>query len=633
MEVGTAPGGGEGEERGEGEREGNVLLRMRVACIGRRIDVLVVLFRLLNASLVWTQFDPDEFWQAHEAAHRLAFGYGHRTWEWTHAIRSHAHVLPLALTIYLLRMLRLDSPAAVAWAPRAVQAIASGAADLCLRDFSAAYFGSASVGNMTLICSLCCWFTWYAGVRAYSSSMEATLICVIAKHMAAPVPAGYSAAGQRAWWHLRPRLGSALIALTFLVRPSSLPLTLTLSLVLGLSASTRYQMLRPLEPTMTAAPSSKDGSAQKASTGAPTGLHCVAEARDSAAKTLLSEADASSSTVDWAALCFPAVAVVCVVTLIDCALYNRLVLPAIGFLRFNLQSGAGASEYYGTHPWHWYVVGALPAILAAQAPLLALGVRAATPRQRWLLAPPTLLLLMLSSRPHKELRFLLPVLPFAFCFCGRALAGLGARHRTTVLVIIASTNAPIALYLSMVHQRAPVAVMAALRSESVACSSATQSISVDLLTRCHQTPGHAFLHGPNVTLSILDCAPPSLGFDAASLAQRFPEARGSRCTNDCDCFFAAPGAAIRRRMRDALRKHAAPSHVVLFDELLANAEVSRTLRKTGFREVLRFFHAIEWDGWDGWSPGWRFVDLVLLRRRGACASKRKRRRRLGSHVE
>jgi phosphatidylinositol glycan class B len=127
-----------------------------------QLTVLVILFRLANASLVWTQFDPDEFWQAHEVAHKLVFGYGHLTWEWTHAIRSHVHVLPFALTMAGLRLLRL------AWAPRAVQAVAAALDDICLFDFTSAYFNSSFAGHFALCWSLCSWFVWFAQVRTYS---------------------------------------------------------------------------------------------------------------------------------------------------------------------------------------------------------------------------------------------------------------------------------------------------------------------------------------------------------------------------------------------------------------------------------------------------------------------------------
>lgn len=41
-----------------------------------------VIFRLLNACCSGAFFQPDEYWQSLEVAHRLAHGYGFATWEW-----------------------------------------------------------------------------------------------------------------------------------------------------------------------------------------------------------------------------------------------------------------------------------------------------------------------------------------------------------------------------------------------------------------------------------------------------------------------------------------------------------------------------------------------------------------------
>lgn len=46
--------------------------------------LFLVVFHLLLACLTLTFFQPDEFWQSQEVAHRLSFGYGYLTWEWRH---------------------------------------------------------------------------------------------------------------------------------------------------------------------------------------------------------------------------------------------------------------------------------------------------------------------------------------------------------------------------------------------------------------------------------------------------------------------------------------------------------------------------------------------------------------------
>ena len=44
--------------------------------------LFALLFRLLNALCSRAFFQPDEYWQNLEVAHRWIYGYGYQTWEW-----------------------------------------------------------------------------------------------------------------------------------------------------------------------------------------------------------------------------------------------------------------------------------------------------------------------------------------------------------------------------------------------------------------------------------------------------------------------------------------------------------------------------------------------------------------------
>ncbi len=44
--------------------------------------LIPLLFRSLTLLLPQTYFQPDEFYQSLEPAHRLIYGYGYLTWEW-----------------------------------------------------------------------------------------------------------------------------------------------------------------------------------------------------------------------------------------------------------------------------------------------------------------------------------------------------------------------------------------------------------------------------------------------------------------------------------------------------------------------------------------------------------------------
>lgn len=69
----------------------------------------VITWRMLNALVCTTYGDPDEHWQSLEVAHRLVFGYGHQTWEWTAGIRSWLFPLPFVAYFSFLKHYHLDS--------------------------------------------------------------------------------------------------------------------------------------------------------------------------------------------------------------------------------------------------------------------------------------------------------------------------------------------------------------------------------------------------------------------------------------------------------------------------------------------------------------------------------------------
>lgn len=74
-----------------------------------RLLAFFILLRIVNALLVDTFFQPDEFYQALEVAHRLVFGYGYLTWEWREAVRSALHPMLFALVYKVLGITGLDN--------------------------------------------------------------------------------------------------------------------------------------------------------------------------------------------------------------------------------------------------------------------------------------------------------------------------------------------------------------------------------------------------------------------------------------------------------------------------------------------------------------------------------------------
>lgn len=75
----------------------------------------LIAFRIVNALLCTTFFQPDEFFQSLEVAHRLVFGYGWQTWEWRPetALRSPLHALLFVPGYWLVKVLGLEHTDAI----------------------------------------------------------------------------------------------------------------------------------------------------------------------------------------------------------------------------------------------------------------------------------------------------------------------------------------------------------------------------------------------------------------------------------------------------------------------------------------------------------------------------------------
>jgi phosphatidylinositol glycan class B len=101
---------------------------------------LALAFRAANALLVRTYFNPDEHWQCLEVAHRVAFGYGHLTWEWKRGLRSYLHPLIFAALYKILALLHLDNPWFMVMAPRLLQSVFAAFGDLYLYKLSKCIF-------------------------------------------------------------------------------------------------------------------------------------------------------------------------------------------------------------------------------------------------------------------------------------------------------------------------------------------------------------------------------------------------------------------------------------------------------------------------------------------------------------
>ncbi|CAL5198442.1 unnamed protein product [Lathyrus oleraceus] len=486
----------------------------------KQIFAFCLAFRMLNSLLVQSYFNPDEHWQGPEVAHRIAFGYGHLTWEWKQGIRSYFHPLIFLPLYKILALLHLDTPWFMMRAPKLLQSVFSAVGDLYLYKLSAVLFGD-SVAKWALFSQLSNWFMFYCFSRTLSNSLE-TVLTLVSLYFwpCMRTSSGKSSCVSRKW-------GLVLAALACAIRPTS------------------------------------------AVTWMYVGVIELFNARDKLKFVFLEVAPIGTLVLGLTCL-------------LDRFMYGTWVLVPLNFLKFNFLSSGG--DYYGTHKWHWYFTQGFTVMVFSHIPFCIAGIIYSkqwkfTGLLAWVLG-------FYSILGHKEFRFVLPVLPIALIFSGYSLAMIedpsvsspphkekefSKKHNkyppkmTAAILFLLATNIPMALYMSLVHQRGPEDVMNHLAKEAFQ----GKVKSILFLTPCHATPYYSMLHR-NLPMQFLDCTPSS-------------EEKG--VLDESDRFMTDPVSFMSKFANNS----SFPSHIVLFES--EEQKLRSSLISFDYREEKRFFNA------------------------------------------
>jgi len=232
----------------------------------------------------------------------------------------------------------------------------------------------------------------------------------------------------------------------------------------------------------------------------------------------------------------------------------------LNFIKFNLFENAGS--LYGTHPWYWYFMIGIPTMLFTMLPLFIIGIAVA--RFQFFTGIILWNLLIYSCLPHKEIRFLLQIMPLACYYCAISTQQRNYGKKYYSLIVIITTSIILFLAVGVVHQRGPIATMYHLRS----CNNAT---SVHFLMPCHSTPFYSYLHR-NISMKILDCSPNIVN------GKIIPHE-----TED-QVFFKDP----LKYLEDIKRLDALPSHIVIFENLAD--EIGSFLKNNSYIRLKKIFH-------------------------------------------
>ncbi|CAL2033524.1 unnamed protein product [Caenorhabditis brenneri] len=190
-------------------------------------------------------------------------------------------------------------------------------------------------------------------------------------------------------------------------------------------------------------------------------------------------------------------------SVIDSWAYGKPTIPLWNFLQFNVVQGGSA--LFGVHPWHWYIVSGIPAVLTVQTIPIIVGLLGPNIFRPSLLPffATTFYIAVHSLLPHKEQRFLLPIIPLMCIYAGGAFQNL-KKWRGSALAAMIAVNIGVTIFTSRYHQVGPFTAPRRIMEE---WRGPHGKLSVAALMPCYSLPGHAFWHDQLDTLRLLDCSP------------------------------------------------------------------------------------------------------------------------------
>ena len=605
--------------------------------------------RVVNALCVNTYFNPDEYWQSVEVAHRLVFGYGHLTWEWTERIRGFVHPLVFAAVYYILKITGLDYPMVVVCthysvlslcscdhvvrvcvqvlAPRVLQAVLAATADTFLCRIVAKY--NENLAKKTMYCIMFSWFLFFCDVRTFSNTMEAQLSVIALYYWLVArdkkndnVPSPVAVSGEKEDDDSDKKNKDE--------KPSEKPEEEKKSKKSKKAKKeTKPKTVKTEEPAdkkkeaeTIVEPSSsvtedEDDALSRMFASALSGLAFVM--RPTAAiffapvvvlNLYWTFSNRSKVTFGFVfrvlilQMAMPVLLILAAATAVDSIVYGDFTFVPYNFLYHNVLHSV--ADFYGTHPWHWYVTQGFPMMLGPFVVLFLIGIFRPQGLPRVLLFICLWPLAIYSLLKHKEFRFVLTSLYLALPFCAAGLETMRFKGdnlttfqkvrrflRRAFVVVLFFWEVAMAYVFCFFYQRGPVAVMDTLTELSnmppkeLASHNLTAVQSVLFLCECHSTPYYAYVHTrpglkrPPFSMRFLDCTPDF----AHNLSTENVEDRVFQ-RNPAKFVFERYVSSVKGQRRQPL-----PSHIVSFSKY--NKDLKGFYEMCGYQPIAVFPHDLE----------------------------------------
>ncbi|RMZ87981.1 hypothetical protein DV736_g4802, partial [Chaetothyriales sp. CBS 134916] len=549
---------------------------------GEDVLLFLVASRILNASVIQTFFQPDEYFQALEPGWNFAFGQGSGawiTWEWKNCLRSSIHPVLFAIVYQSAEALSTALGLAAPWranlllaAPRIGQALIAAAGDYYtwrLAEFI--YSRSSLTTAAVLILTIVSPWQWFCSTRTFSNSLETTLTIIALYnwpwHWSVPAEEKGDLQVDAYGLRIRDRDGSsecaigettslrwALLAaaLATILRPTNILIWIALVALAVLRGAKNHWLVKYAGTQERALAEASSWSMS------PSKSECIVFMRE-------------------VVLCGSAV--IGLSGILDRIFYHSWTFPPLNFLYFNVVQSLAI--FYGNNDWHYYLSQGYPLLLTTALPFALIGIYNAIrkPQHELKLSQTSQTVLsdlavvslfvpaVLSIISHKEVRFIYLLLPglhilaaqpiYAFFAPVFQQAVLASTRRTkyfkaSLLLVLLSLNLTIAVYTSQIHNSGVINVMHYLRHQfeehydisAGEMSAIASNMTVGFLMPCHSTPWRSHLQYPPTEISpgidvwALTCEPP-LQLNATEKVVYLDEA---------DQFYDAPNAWLKRHM-------------------------------------------------------------------------------------
>ncbi|KAF2223543.1 Alg9-like mannosyltransferase family-domain-containing protein [Elsinoe ampelina] len=472
---------------------------------GTKILLFLLAFRTFNAFTLKTFFQPDEYFQSLEPAWKLAYGGDSGawiTWEWREYLRSSIHPFLFSyaykVVAWISTALQLDLHShgeLLVAAPKLLQACLAALMDLYTWKLSNKHYGPGSEVSLAMLyISLLSPWQWFCSTRTLMNSLECTLTAAALYYWPWDMFTSVTSLRKRPETNRSLLYALTLAALASIFRAPNILIWLVIG---GVCFVYRLWLWER-------------------------------------SISVLSRAIAYAILVGCYILVWSA--------FLDWRFYGIAVFPPYRFIQFNVVQSLAV--FYGQNRADYYFTEGLPILLTALLPFAIHGMYRAlrssrttkstvashTARVRDL----TLILVVLvtigtlTTIPHKEVRFLYPLVPIFHLFAAPSFAGFFAplpfpnkTGRKMVLLIVVVFNIALALYASLVHQRGVIDVITYLRhaheilhptSDGIPSAAAAEdnqgTTTVAFLMPCHSTPWRSHLVHSGIHAWALTCEPP-----------------------------------------------------------------------------------------------------------------------------